>query len=296
MRSLKHECFLWLVVGLFLIWEGCCQPGFSGFHKGVSAVLFLSLGITHGAFDRWLTQQWSYPPSKFVFYGGYIGLMSAMAIFWWLSPTTAFAVFLLVSVYHFGEGEIRPLSDHGQGFQTILTGMLIVGVPILSHPKEVIPVMNQMGVESSLLQFLAHGPTVYLIIIINFLSIWFCPHLTLWVRARLSLTTLVWALMFYHLHPLLAFALYFGLWHSIAHLQALVHVGSTSQTTTSLREALRSGVPHAIVAIVGTTLISIYLSQSTDFSALGGIALICVSILTAPHIFVVEGTRLMRLG
>jgi len=119
-----------------------------------AGILLLFTGIPHGAGDHLIAQKiadrhhLSFHLRPFIMY--YLGSMAAYAVLWYLFPTTAFIIFIGISVFHFGDMEdlsaVNPKQNILHLARTIFLGSGILSFILFSHWNEVVEVVTKMKV------------------------------------------------------------------------------------------------------------------------------------------------------
>ena len=115
-------------------------------HRGewiFAGLMMFFLGIPHGAGDHLIVQKWKevqgLPFSLVRFMGLYVGVMLVYALVWFFLPQIAFAIFILISVFHFGDLEEKD--SEGDSLLAIgkklSLGTGILGWILLVHEQEV---------------------------------------------------------------------------------------------------------------------------------------------------------------
>jgi Brp/Blh family beta-carotene 15,15'-monooxygenase len=95
----------------------------------VALGLILFAGIPHGGYDLQIARErWAGTPAV-VRIGGYLGVGVAMSLTCLLLPGLGLALFLVLSVVHFAEGETARGREPG----AVLMGLSAVAAPILLH-------------------------------------------------------------------------------------------------------------------------------------------------------------------
>jgi len=121
---------------------------FSGVNAHISEWIFaglmmFSLGIPHGAGDHLIVQKWKetqgLPFSIARFMVSYLGVMFVYAILWYFLPRFAFAMFILISVFHFGDLEEKDNEEDGiiSIGRKLSLGTGILGWILYVHEREV---------------------------------------------------------------------------------------------------------------------------------------------------------------
>lgn len=265
--------------------------------------LITGLGIPHGATDHRifhvLLQRMGGQPAMLGFYGGYLGLMLVYGLLWWLSPVFSLLIFLLTSVYHFGQSNWNYVSLSG-GFQALLYliyGAFVLFVPILAHFNTAQPIVESIIQRSlpELSPLLLNG-SIGLIIVLNLLTIgllWFKRKLSS-QEARAEVFNLFILLVLFLSTPLLlGFALYFSGWHALSSIQDQIAFFRSQKPGYKLKDYVREALPYSGLAILGLMIMVRY-SSSIQLDAVWGILFIFLSLVTLPHLVLIE--MLYRIG
>ncbi|MEM9524981.1 MAG: Brp/Blh family beta-carotene 15,15'-dioxygenase, partial [Bacteroidota bacterium] len=104
--------------------------------------LMLIIGLPHGATDHGLFESLEEGKGlrkNFSFYFGYVLVLGAYGLMWYLFPLFAFGIFMLLSVYHFGQSNWVGV-NYGKAWADrlhyLLWGAGILLTPILLHAEE----------------------------------------------------------------------------------------------------------------------------------------------------------------
>jgi Brp/Blh family beta-carotene 15,15'-monooxygenase len=172
--------------------------------------LTLSLGFAHGVLDVVLIRHALPRQSSFgvyVLYGLSVLIVLAAAR---ARPAAALVVLLLMSVWHFGQA-LHPL----RAARVALGGAAVMW-PMIVQPAQMQALLLQVFAQSpwlSLLwQMLAWGWLALLMVVL--IVHWSAIK----IRQRLLVESASLAVLYGLLTPWLAFALYFSLFHSVAHI------------------------------------------------------------------------------
>lgn len=257
------------------------QPRWSGWT--VAALLGLALAIWHGAYDtvlargvmrRTLGRSWRLP-----FYLGYVGLAVAVLALWWAFPVVALVAFLLYSAFHFGT-EAEPNLVPVQTLSALAFGALPIVAACRWSRSEVEPIFVLLlrGHEA-----MAHAiSTAAGRLLVPAIALSLLPLLRAWPSlVRRTLVLLSVLLLFRLCPPLLAFAVYFCLWHTPEHLLETSHDGHGRPSLHTMTRNLRGGMAPwllslAAVAIAGWT-------GRHTLQAYTGLIFVALSALTVPH-------------
>lgn len=259
--------------------------------------LIIGLGIPHGATDHRifhvLLQQKGGKPAMLSFYGAYLGLMLIYALMWWLSPVFSLLLFMLTSMYHFGQSNWNyiSLSSLPQVLLYLIYGAFVLLVPILTHYETAQPIVEsiiQRALPQLPAQFLNGG--IGLITIINLGAI-----ILLWMGGKLTnqefwaevLNVLILLVLFLATPLLLGFAMYFSGWHALSSIQDQIAFFQLQKPEFRLKDYIKAAVPYTGLAIFGLMMMIGY-SKSIQSEAAWGILFIFLSLVTLPHLLLIE--------
>jgi Brp/Blh family beta-carotene 15,15'-monooxygenase len=262
----------------------------------VLAVIALAIGIPHGAIDHLITIPRDSTGRFIAFIAVYtlIAIVAALAIVQW--NLVGFQLVVLMSALHFGFGdsayanETRAAAEKSgySGFvlasYAIPAGFLPVVLPLtdkrtLEVLEELNPTLiNWAGTFTELLRNTTLVVAVFSVLLL--------------IAARnnsLAIDLVLLLALSFFAPPLVAFAVYFGLWHAIRHTARLVpklpsamQKVSTGKTFASFFAAVLPG----LYAILGIFLLGIFFvargtsELSSDFL---WVILVMIWALTVPH-------------
>ena len=261
------------------------------------AVIALIIGIPHGALDHLVTLPKDKPAKMALFVIIYvlIAVAAVWAILRW--NVLGFQLVVIMSAAHFGIGDAAFIAESerlNNGVSKSLTdrliyalpaGLLPVFVPLTSDLTnsalaEVNPqLINWAGSNSNLIHLLV------LLIAASSLFILVLKRddksaMDLALLAALSILT----------PPLVAFAIYFGLWHALRHTARLTLNLSKSEIAYQNNEPKRAfinTVLPGIPALIGTFIVAAVLAATNpDNSRLLWSILVVIWALTVPHMMV----------
>ncbi|MGB3683727.1 MAG: Brp/Blh family beta-carotene 15,15'-dioxygenase [Rubrobacteraceae bacterium] len=284
----------------------------------LSLVLF---GLPHGAADHLVPGRLYAGRASLASIAGvfilYLALAAPYLLLWFVSPGAAFAFFIVLTWFHWGQGDLYFLAvlDPGADRAPIplkaLTGIVRGGLPMLM-PLLAFPDVYR-GVASSLVGLFrgevsgfawAFGPV--------FRGIWgglffLVVLVALYWRYRLSdgLRPAAWrlealevallAVYFVTVPPVLALGLYFCLWHSVRHIARLMLLNQSSAESlnkgrvgAALADFARDAAPLTGAALALLAGLYFLVPGATDgVSGLLAVYLVLISALTLPHVAVV---------
>jgi len=259
------------------------------------AVIALAIGIPHGALDHLVTVPGMQPAKMALFVSGYLGVVAVVvwAILTW--NVLGFAVVVLMSALHFGVGDAAfvkelnklagtPSRQAPWASYAIPAGMLPVVIPLTSDSaNDALALVNPVLMN----WHQGVGPAV------------------LWVVLGLGVVGVVWALAKGQWHdaldlvalgalaliapPLVAFSVYFGLWHALRHTARLTlelpKAQKSFEESKPVKGFLAAVIP-GLPALVGTMVVALALTLVGGFDPRADylwIALVIVWALTVPH-------------
>lgn len=276
------------------------------------------LGLPHGALDHvvparmqlgWGKQM--LPVSLYLL--AYIAIAAAYFGLWLYVPLWAFVGFLVVTVLHWGHGDLRHMEifvgrSYGslteRAIALVVRGSLPIVVPVLAFPETaeslyhhaamglgVTPetiTLTTPNVINGLSLFLALGLVAYIAIAAHVSPDWN-------VLVSESLEIVVLLLFFLYTPAYFSVGLYFLAWHSLRHLGRLLILSPKDAAAVAqnrwgkpLGRLVRDALPITLAAI--GLLVALYLWRADNVQSLEGfiaIYLVLISALTAPHMAVV---------
>ena len=261
------------------------------------AVIALIIGIPHGALDHLVTLPKDKPAKMALFVIIYvlIAVAAVWAILQW--NVLGFQLVVIMSAAHFGIGDAAFIAESerlNNGVSKSLTdrliyalpaGLLPVFVPLTSDLTnsalaEVNPqLINWAGSNSNL---------IHLLVLLIAASSLFVLVLKRDDKSAMDLALL--AALSILTPPLVAFAIYFGLWHALRHTARLTLNLSKSEIAYQNNEPKRAfinAVLPGIPALIGTFIVAAVLAATNpDNSRLLWSILVVIWALTVPHMMV----------
>jgi len=262
----------------------------------VVAVIALAIGIPHGAIDHLITIPRDSTRKFVAFIAIYtlIAIIAALAIAQW--NLVGFQLVVLMSALHFGFGDSAYANEsqaaaEKNGYSSLIlssyaipAGFLPVVLPLtdkrtLDVLQELNPTLiNWAGTFTQVLRnstlFIAAISILLLVVVRNY---------------SLALDLVLLLVLSFFAPPLVAFAVYFGLWHAIRHTARLVPKLPSAMQRVASGNPLASffaAVIPGLYAIVGIFLLGIFFvakgttELSSDFL---WIILVIIWALTVPH-------------
>lgn len=268
-------------------------------------VLFLViavLGIPHGSVDHLIAER-TQAASGTVFSAvgfnvRYLGAMLGYGLVWLVWPGLAVGIFLLLAVHHFGQSDLAylRLATAPQMAVQWSRGAFVIGAPLIAHVTAVSPVISDLGGgEPATWPWLVdNGWMWFLFLIGQHVLIGGVVALTAAQPAavvREILGVAVLSVLFWRTDPLLGFAVYFGLWHSVAHLLVVLDAlgpRTASRQALPVREFVRVAAPRSLISVIATIFFAGVAVLFGRSELLLPAVFVTVSLLTLPHMVVVE--------
>jgi Brp/Blh family beta-carotene 15,15'-monooxygenase len=262
-------------------------------------------GMPHGAIDHLVAAKlydlrftWA---DQAKFYGGYLALMALYGGFWVVAPVWSLMLFLAMTMYHFGQADLAywGLPPVPARLLYLSRGLLLIGGPIAAFPGLVDPIFEAIaGVRPSAWPLLAAGPAWVFAGIVGqhalaaaAAALAYGVDRAKWGREAVNVPVL--AALFGVVPPLVAFSVYFGLWHSLGHiLELLRFFRRRGGEPTTVAAFYREAALFTILPFVGLGLLY-GLTQSFGLQdQMIALLFIIIAVMTLPHMVIVE--RLYR--
>lgn len=261
--------------------------------------MMLILGLPHGATDHGLFDTLMKDTSEkkgVSFYLAYLLVIGAYGLVWFLLPMVAFGIFILMSVYHFGQSnwaDVNYDSEIKGRLHYLLWGAGILLTPIILHGSEA------SAIVATMTDFTIPAPsqeTKQLIIgglaIVNVLSLvvlYFQGTLSAPRLAKELLAYGVLVLMFLTNTLLLGFTIYFVFWHSLTSAKDQLNFFQR-RLSPAARKQLYGEIAMVVIGALAFCLI-VWLGPGPEAAlrpgVIGGV-FVFISLLTLPHMLLVE--------
>jgi Brp/Blh family beta-carotene 15,15'-monooxygenase len=231
------------------------------------------------------------------------------AALWLLAPIPAAALFILVTWFHWGQGDVHALvafvgADHLRSRSLrvatcVVRGGLPMLVPLVAFPDRYRSVVASwvglFGTELSVSSLVAGpvrliGGSLFLgFTIVTLLAGYRVAGETRGWRVDAGETALLWV-FFLAVPPLVAIGVYFCVWHALRHVLRIAAIDreELSSTRRSLGRFARDAAPLtalALVVLVG--FIALVPTVPRTPGELTAAYLVFIAVLTLPHVVVV---------
>lgn len=247
----------------------------------------------------------------------YVVVGAAYTLLWFLAPVPAAALFILVTWFHWGQGELYPIvgllgADHldrpGRVATMVVRGGLPMLVPLLGFPgvyREVVgSFVTPFGGTAADLGWLFTGGT-RLALGAGFGLLTVAVLARGYVLAEDPLgggrswlvdageTLLLWV-YFLTVPPVFAIGVYFCLWHAVRHIARAVGVDRRAADSLragnvlrALARFLKEALPLTALALVFLAVLWLVVPVEPTLEEATGLYLVFIAILTLPHVLVV---------
>lgn len=238
-------------------------------------------------------------------------------ILWLSSPLAAVFIFILITWFHWGQGDIFALRKIGFDFamenkwyrtisQTIRGGLPMLA-PFIAYPEKYLEFISSLISISSLntsfvfaasQSSLVLATTIFLAFLICFNSIIGYillrkNSLKLWIYDNIEIGVLL--LYFLSVPPLLSIGLYFCLWHSVRHIMRMSIIENQKMSEelicgkyqSYLRTLGKETFLITLISVSMLVVINILVLPNGNFRDIIALYLIFISVLTLPHVILV---------
>ena len=259
----------------------------------VIATVALAAGVPHGALDHLVARPVGDGSTMSGFVARYVltAIVALVAIL--LFNVIGFVFVLAMSAVHFGTGDAAfiaeinkrtsPSTKHRALLYAVPAGLLPIVVPLTKSTSE--NALNE--INTNIVRWHA-GFDSALLIATAFISLVAFIALLATKRYRDAIDIVLLALLGIVAPPLIAFAVYFGCWHSVRHTARLTLMLPSSQrafTRGSTKGAFGLAIAPGLPALVGALVAAVAIGAFTDFEgdSLLWTMLSIVWALTVPH-------------
>lgn len=304
----------WLVLGGLIVvfallrsFEISAPPEYRYVPFVVSIVLF---GLPHGAVDHLVPDRLRGDRPRIrsvgVVMAVYTVFVVVYAAVWFVAPASAFAFFIALTLYHWGQGDLHAAlsllrtgveSRVGRATTLLARGSMPMLVPLVAFPDEyrevadaVIGVFDTRGASAIAFAFepTFRAAVLALVAVLAVGSV---------VASRSSFEAGELALLgvyFAAVPPILAVGFYFCFWHSTRHIARLLALDDVAaerveseDATGALVRFARDAAPLTAGALVIFGVLWVVASPPTTLEGFFALYLVLLAALTLPHAGVV---------
>lgn len=265
------------------------------------AFFILILGIPHGAIDHIIffkvsnsgKSSWS----RFILL--YVSCSILYGIVWYFSPMIALGIFVLVSAYHFGEGQLHYISVKKSWIRSIFFlsyGMTVLASFFYYHTDFCVSILDQLNTDIAIYWVRITRSLYHLFLALLFFKLLVLVldrHIKLVEFLNEILVVIVIHIVFLTLPPLLAFSFYFCVWHSIKVLSHQYNLLKEIDNVVII-PFVKKLLPYTTIAVFGIVL-AVLLSNVGLISWNPLLSFfVMISLITLPHAYVMSMMYLFR--
>jgi Brp/Blh family beta-carotene 15,15'-monooxygenase len=231
----------------------------------VALVLIVFIGIPHGANDHLLffnlinKRVDKNNKKSILFFASYIGLIILYVCCWYLFPTFSLGLFILISIYHFGQSNlyISPINSKFVKIISIfLSGSFVLLTPIFAHIETALPVIQTLTKNPDFLAISERlgnklAISAGMLMIIHWVILMLSKHINLKDGLIEILNVFLLFGLFYYSPLWIGFAIYFTLWHSIPSIEDQINFFKTTRENYNLGNYVREIFPFSLIALLG---------------------------------------------
>ncbi len=263
------------------------------------AIVILFIGMPHGALDHFIDgklENWNPLSFNLKFYGWYIFYMAIYSLIWIIFPFWSFMFFLLITLYHFGQADAERFNY--QGWRKLALhlsrGVTVVGLIVygdLSYASSIINAVTDVSIieysESFADQhFIKWG--IACVYPFTFFAVFFSQKQSEHKLPVYLLDAIIVPLLFIYADPVWAFAIYFGLWHSFNHVLVMLNFLKEGKKEYGFGWFYKQSFIFSLLSYIGLLIVYNSLNAFGNEELMVSLLFVIISILTLPHMMVVE--------
>lgn len=264
------------------------------------------IGIPHGATDNHVYRHVLPRGRALSFYAGYLCIAGIYGLLWALAPAASLVIFLLLSVYHFGQSNLFYIQmPENAGVKKLVYlpwGAFNLASPILFRYDQAAPVIEAIVGYDPIPVAGAQAAAPWVSLGLLGLNVGILG--VLFLRRRLGRADLLrelagFAVLFalYATAPLyVSFIVYWAFWHSLNSAIEIAGTWSGRAATAQLGAFFRAAVPLSLITFAGMALIFLIAGVYGSRDALIAMFFIIIAAVTLPHMVVMEFLYRRRAG
>lgn len=257
----------------------------------VFAIALILFGVPHGASDFLIFKQvvgGIEGSSKKRFALFYLVIMCLYSLIWFTIPLLAFAVFLIISIFHFGQSNWHDLSVRNPilSYSTIfLWGGGILGVPVLLYHQDASLIIFEItGYWLDLTE--VRWPLIFLLLAGNVVQLAHLMELEVITEGRFRRELFnfgVLMFLFFTTPLLIGFGVYFVLWHSLGSMLDQINFFKKTDHNYAAGQYLRQVVPLTAMALLSLGILYLLMGDRMNHGLNLGALFLFISVITVPH-------------
>ena len=253
----------------------------------VCLTLISLIGIPHGAADHKISASLNKKSNFLLFVAKYLLISLGYIVWWMFMPGKSFVFFLILSAFHFGQEFLEDMGvKHYNLWEIMFWGSIILFLPILISFAELKSIL-ELVTQSSLPEI----PS-WLVIVSVSLSIILSIFRLYWLKTKNKISpdeftkrflNIAVLLILFEIVPfLIAFTLYFVLFHSVNSFAHQYKWLKSKTKNYSIKSFIVDLIPFSLLSIFGIVLVVLTLKPETD-QELVSYFIVLISIITLPH-------------
>lgn len=264
-------------------------------------ILLLSvfiIGIPHGAIDHIMASELyglrNSLKDHILFYASYLLIMLFIAFLWIYIPIAGMVLFLAISIYHFGQADMEDFLKSSTPNVTwyITRGTLIIGLIIFADTSTSYPIMAEaMRLDLTTFANVMPDPlyaTGFIILVYTGLTLFGLSKNHFTNNFSFIADSIIITLLLLITGPLIGFAVYFALWHSIGHVNEMKKFFEAKNKSLTIVEFYKKAAPFTLISLFGLVLL-FYINQLMQLEGeFVTLMFILISVLTLPHLFIAD--------
>ena len=245
------------------------------------------IGLPHGAVDGALAAHLGWMDSKkkaASFLTGYVAMAALVVGLWFIAPVLSFIIFLAISMFHFGKGDVNSPNKQFTAIESLARGGIVIAGISQFHKVDADYIFQVLIGSNTDLVWLFLDAALAITIA--------CCGITIAAKkgqergkffGEIAGLTLIFAI----LPPLVGFSIYFCLIHSVRHFATMKTM--LSDTISKLQITKTTVLFSAICWAVGLIILAQQSSNIGVEPALLQVIFIGLAALTVPHMMLVDG-------
>lgn len=266
----------------------------------VLALVILLVGMPHGALDHIIDEKlenWNGSRNKEIwFYVWYLALVGIYSVLWIFFPLFSFAFFMIITWYHFGQADAERfnLESWKKGVIHFSRGLTVVGLIAygdLTYASSVIEAVTDFSFENFSNQFISPTVAAYSIAAfypLCFLLISFTQKYSFTEFIAFFTDSIIVSALFLYSDPIWAFSIYFGLWHSYNHVRVMLAYLNEKGNNYNFGWFFKKSFIYSLLSYLGILFLYNMANAFGQEEYLVSLLFVVISVLTLPHMYVVE--------
>lgn len=250
----------------------------------IFATVLLTIGIPHGALDHLLPQGGNKSKNLAVFVVKYIGIIALYLILWLILPAISLIIFLVISAYHFGQGHFIHLEvNKFKKLTYFILGSNFLAIILLSDFSATSAILD------SIIQINFLADHIALIMLLFFVASIVLVSMQGLSKNYFLLAEIIFlSLLLYALPVLMSFILYFGFWHALPSMLAEFESLTAKIDKGKIKKFMIKLAPFSIISFIGIGIILLLADNYLNEEQMILLFFILVSLISAPHIWVMN--------